>query len=88
MNNPKQTVDIKVYTSPDCRFCHLVKSYLQSQKVPFEEVDISVDAAAGQELFTRTGVAALPVTFFGDQNFVLGFDRNQIDGYLQDYGWR
>ena len=87
MANPKKNIDIKVYTSPDCQFCHLVKSYLQSRKVPFSEIDIAQDPAAGQELLARTGVAGLPVTFFGDQIFVLGFDRTQIDGYLQDYGW-
>lgn len=87
MTDAKQTVDIRVYTSPDCQFCHLVKSYLQTQKVPFAEIDISADPAAGQELLERTGLAALPVTLFGDQNFVVGFDRAQIDGYLRDYGW-
>lgn len=87
MARPKQTVDVAVYTSPDCQFCHLVKAYLRSRRVDFREIDIAEDPDAGQELFQRTGVAGLPVTFFGNKVFVLGFDRNQLDSCLQDFGW-
>ncbi len=87
MSRVDQPGQIKVYTSQECSFCHLVKSYLQTKGVQFEEIDVGEDPDAGRELAARTGLAALPVTFFDDEVFVLGFDRTQLDSCLQDYGW-
>ena len=87
MSQADQTTPITVYTNDNCPYCRMVKAYLETKRASFDEINIDRDPAAGQDLFARTGVAGLPVTFFGDQTFVLGFDRAQIDSCLQDGGW-
>jgi len=58
-----------------------VKGFLSQRGIPFEEVDVSRDASAAQELARRTGRLAVPVTDI-DGNLVVGFDQQQLEYYL------
>ena len=78
----KAAVEVKVFTSSSCGFCHMVKSYLSSKSVSFTEVNIETEPQAAAQLVERTGQAAVPVTLFNDQDMVVGFDRAQIDNLL------
>ena len=72
---------VLVFTTPSCPWCVRVKSYLREQRVPFREVDVSVDAAAARDLVRRTGQMGVPVVEI-DGRPVVGFDRPQIDRLL------
>ena len=74
---------VKVFTTPSCPYCNVVKAYLYSLKVDFKEIDLSQDRAAGQWLSERLGNFGIPVTFFGDEIFVLGWQRAEIDDHLR-----
>jgi S1-C subfamily serine protease len=58
-----------------------VKGFLSQRGIPFDEVDVSRDAAAAQDLARRTGRLAVPVTDI-DGNLVVGFDQQQLEHYL------
>jgi len=58
-----------------------VKEFLSQRGIPFEEIDVSRDASAAQELARRTGRMAVPVTDI-DGKLVIGFDRQQLEYYL------
>lgn len=58
-----------------------MKEFLSQRGIPFEEIDVSRDAAAAQELARRTGRMAVPVTDI-DGNLVVGFDQPQLEYYL------
>jgi glutaredoxin len=58
-----------------------VKEFLSRRGVPFDEVDVSRDAAAAQELERRTGRMAVPVIDI-DGNLVIGFDQQKLEYYL------
>ena len=76
---------VKVFSADWCGFCRMVKAYLTSKEVEFEVVDIDKDPAKADELREMTGQAGIPVTLFGDKEFVIGFDRGRIDEMLREY---
>ena len=84
--SPQSPFLVLIYSRPDCGFCQLAKSYLASQKVGFNEVDLSLNPERFNEVLELTGPqAALPLIVFAQKNFVVGFNRDQIDHYLRQY---
>ena len=78
-------MDITVYTTPTCPYCHHVKDFLTRRGVEFSEYDVSVDRAAAEEMVRKTGQMGVPVTVIGDQ-VVVGFDRARLEQLLADSG--
>ena len=74
-------MDVKVYTSPTCGYCHQVKRYLSERGVEFTERDISVDRAAAEDMIRQTGQTGVPVIVV-DGEAVVGFDRPRLDQLL------
>ena len=74
---------VKIFTTPACGFCRVVKAYLHSLEVEFEEVDLSRDQEAVQWLNERLGRLGVPITLFGEQDFVLGWQKETIDEHLR-----
>ena len=72
---------IKVYSTPSCPYCQLLKEYLRSHNIEFEDIDVSSDQAALQELQEKTGALAVPVTDI-DGEIIIGFDKSKIDQIL------
>lgn len=58
-----------------------MKEFLSQRGVPYDEVDISRDAEAAQDIQRRTGRMAVPVTEI-DGNLVVGFDQPQLEHFL------
>ena len=58
---------IRVYTTPFCPYCVRAKSLLKKKGAAFEEIDISLDPAARQEMLAQSGGArTVPQIFIGD----------------------
>ena len=78
-------MDVKVYTSPTCGYCHQVNRYLSERGVQFTERDISVDRAAAEDMIRQTGQTGVPVIVV-DGEAVVGFDRPRLDQLLAGGG--
>jgi glutaredoxin 3 len=72
---------IKVYSTPTCPYCDLLKDYLKDNNVEFEVVDLSQDEKAAQYIMEKTGKMAVPVTEI-DEEIIVGFDRAKISQVL------
>jgi glutaredoxin len=59
----------------------MVKGYLKSKGVPFEDVDVSVDMERAMEMVRKTGQMGVPVTVINGEA-VIGYDRESIDELL------
>ena len=58
---------IRLYTSQICPYCARAKSLLKKKGAAFEEIDVSFDAAARDEMLARSGGArTVPQIFIGD----------------------
>lgn len=74
-------MDVTVYTTPTCMYCHQLKSFLQEKNVDYHEVDVSQDQEAAQKIVQETGQMSVPVTRIGDR-YVLGFAKDTISELL------
>lgn len=73
---------ITVYTTTACPFCHMVKHFLKKQGLPFQEINVQKDPAAGQRLVETTGQMGVPQTNVNGQ-WVIGYDPDRIMGFVQ-----
>jgi len=77
---------ITIYSTATCGFCKMLKSYLQSKGVNYEEKHADEDQAIAQELYEKSGQLGVPFTVITDENGkeenILGFDRSKIDSVL------
>ena len=74
-------MQVKMYTTPTCGYCHQVKKYLNDKGVKFEEYDVSQNQAAAQEMMQLTGQMGVPVIVV-DGQAIIGFDRQKLDTLL------
>ncbi len=68
---------VKVYSTPSCPYCELLKQFLKDEGVEFEAIDVSQDEKAQNYIMEKTGKMAVPVTEIDDE-IVIGFDRAKI----------
>lgn len=67
---------VTVYSSPSCMQCNATKKYLNRMNIEFEEVDVSVNQEARDEL-TDLGYTQVPVVRFGETHFA-GFRPDRL----------
>lgn len=77
---------IKVYSTPTCVYCNMLKDFLKEKNVDFDNVDVSVDQAAGQEMVQKSGQMGVPVSIIttddGKEEIIVGFDKAKISDLL------
>ena len=73
-------MDVKVYTSNTCSYCHMVKEYLEEKGVEYIERNVSTDSEARKELIAN-GYMGVPVVYIGDE-VIQGFDKKKLDELL------
>lgn len=76
-----QIMDVKVYSTPTCGYCHQAKKFLNERGVIFSEFDVSRDQAAAQEMMKLTGQMGVPVIVIDGQT-IIGFDKQRLEGLL------
>jgi len=76
-NMPK----VKVYSTPTCPFCHMAKEFLKEKGIEFEDIDVSKDQKAAQEMIEKSGQMGVPVIEI-DGKIVVGFDKEKIEKLL------
>jgi len=72
---------VKVYSTPTCPYCVIAKQYLKSQNVQFEDIDVSVDQAAAQEMINKSGQMGVPVLDING-TIIVGFNKAKINQAL------
>lgn len=72
---------IKVYTTATCPWCRVAKKYLEDRGEEFQEVDVTMDHQAAEEMIELSGQYGVPVITVNDQ-VVVGFDQVKLDRLL------
>ncbi len=78
-------VNILVYTTPTCPYCHATKNFLSELGVSFREVDVSIDPRAARDLIIKSGQMGVPVLDV-DEEMIIGFNREAIIAALRKSG--
>ena len=74
-------MNVKIYTTPTCGYCHQAKRFLAERGVVYIEYDVSQDRAAADEMVRLTGHMGVPVIVI-DGEVVIGFDRPRLEQLL------
>ncbi|NCQ54233.1 NrdH-redoxin [Candidatus Saccharibacteria bacterium CG11_big_fil_rev_8_21_14_0_20_41_19] len=77
---------ITIYSTATCGYCKMLKSYLQSKDIDYDEKHADQDQKLAEELYEKSGQLGVPFTIIekedGTVEKVLGFDRNKINSVL------
>ena len=74
---------VTIYTTQTCGFCHMAKSYFQSNDVEYEEKDVTNDAELQKEMIEKSNQMGVPVIDINGK-IVIGFNRPEIDSLLRE----
>lgn len=77
---------ITIYSTATCGFCRMLKSYLKSKDIDYEEKMADEDPRLAQELYEKSGQLGVPFTIIeqedGKTDTVLGFDKPRVNQLL------
>lgn len=74
-------MDIAIYTTPSCPFCHQAKEFLTERKVPYVEYNVADDEVRREEMIEKSGQYGVPVIEIGGE-IIVGFDKIRLDEAL------
>ena len=72
---------VKIYSLPTCPHCIDAKAFLKEKKIDFEDIDISKNQKAADEMVEKTGQRGVPVLEIGE-DIIIGFDKEKISDIL------
>ncbi len=72
---------VKIYSTPTCIYCQTLKQYLQENNIKFEDIDVSQNKEAREEMGKKSGEMGVPVIDINGE-IVVGFDKEKIDKLL------
>ncbi len=73
--------DIKVYSTPTCPYCKMVKEFLSSKSVEYQDIDVSVSQESLDEMISVSGQMGVPVVVIGDE-VIRGFNKDKIESLI------
>jgi glutaredoxin-like YruB-family protein len=82
MNPTETTNKITIYSTENCKFCHMLKDYLTEKGFAYESVDVGKDAAQAEIAKEKSGQLGVPVTDING-HIVVGYDIEAVDELLQ-----
>jgi glutaredoxin-like YruB-family protein len=69
---------IRLYTTPTCPYCRLVKDFLKEKKLAFEEIDVTSDHHSVQEMVKLSGQMGVPVVDI-DGKIIVGWNKAALE---------
>jgi len=68
---------VKIYSTPTCPWCIRAKQFLKENNVTFEDIDVSIDQSAGEEMVQKSGQMGVPVLDIAGE-IIVGLDKERI----------
>ncbi len=75
------TKKVKLYTTAYCTYCKFAKAFFAKNKIAFEEIDISEDEKALNDMVKRSGQMSVPVIEV-DSQMIVGFNETKLKKLL------
>lgn len=74
--------NVKIYSTPTCPYCKMAKEYFNSKGIAYEDIDVSNNEEALEEMVKLTAQMAVPVILINGE-VVVGFDKARIEQLLR-----
>ena len=75
-------MNVTIYSTPTCPYCHQAESFLKERGVKFAKHDVSVDRTAADKMVQVSGQMGVPVITVDDK-VIIGFDRPRLEQLLK-----
>ncbi|MDP2696080.1 MAG: glutaredoxin domain-containing protein [bacterium] len=72
---------VTIYSTPSCVYCKMAKAFFKENNVEYEEKDVSTDAAAREEMVSKSKQMGVPVIDI-DGQILVGFDKAGLSKLL------
>lgn len=72
---------VTIYTTPTCVYCKMTKAFFKENNIAYEEKDVSTDAAARDEMITKSNQMGVPVIDI-DGQILVGFYKEDLSELL------
>ncbi len=72
---------VKVYSTPTCPYCIRAKQFLKENNIVFDDIDVSLNQPAAEEMIKNSGQMGVPVLDI-DGQIIVGFDKEKIKQVL------
>ena len=72
---------VKVYSTTTCPYCVRAKQFLRENSIAFQDIDVSSDQAAADDMIRKSGQMGVPVLDI-DGQIIVGFDKERIKAAL------
>lgn len=72
-----QKVQVEIYSTPSCHFCHMAKDWLTAKNIPFVDYNVGENMEKRKEMVEMTGQLGVPVIKIED-NVMVGFNQEQM----------
>jgi len=69
--------NVKVYSTATCPYCIRAKQFLTENNIPFENIDVSANETAADEMVAKSGQMGVPVLDI-EGEIIVGFDKERI----------
>lgn len=76
---------VRLYGTQWCGYCRQAREYLNSRRIPFDDIDIDA-SDRGREQFAMLGGKGVPLILVGRQRLD-GYDKTRLEGMLREAGW-
>jgi glutaredoxin-like YruB-family protein len=75
-------VNVKVYSTQACPWCHRAKGFLKEKNIEFEDIDVASNQELAEEMVEKSGQMGVPVLDI-DGTIIVGFDKAAIEKALK-----
>lgn len=75
-------MNITIYSTKTCGYCHALKSWLDGKKIPYADYSVDQNPIAAQNMVRISGQMGVPFSVVesddGTTTNILGFDRQKF----------
>lgn len=73
--------EITVYSTNNCPYCRMAKSFLDRHGISYKSIDVGLDQVAAEEMVRLSGQYGVPVIKVDDK-IIIGFDQNRLQSLI------
>ncbi len=73
----KKQQNVRIYTSVTCPWCVKAKEFFKANNIKYEEISVTGNEKARNEVFGKSGQFGVPVTDI-DGKIVVGYDKEGL----------
>jgi len=73
---------VRIFSTPTCVYCITLKGYLEKNNISFEDIDVSKNDKALDEMVEKSGQMTVPVIDINGK-YIVGFDKKKVDELLK-----